>query len=486
MKRRRTKSFTCHHDDTDAESGAGYLQALLLCLQDTQQNQICFDNYQAWLEASTADDGNFLQRALTHNQRAVLEAIGETELSSNDVPYARWASMIGLYNESLKHLSAEGKNLVAQLIVAVGGPIMKVLDKMVDQGIGRTLIFLGVIGEAPISMVQHRGTVSQTLDILVDMMKELNPEALRDVDAELLKRRLEIRSRGQRRQVRLEGGEQQVQLRFDRFALRQIDGGALEARQLANRAAGTLLEMDDWPRNQMARFKAMFGTNSRLAVIGLILEGLAAGQMARKLDDSMAHQRTENTWRLSASAGAIIAGVGNLIHDGVISGAKAGSVRLARAANNIWIKGFGIITRGLGVVTAGVMAGWDVRNAWQAANQGNVGVAVLYSISAVAGFGAAALFSGWISVAAFGLSSTGVGIILVLAVMGFSIWLDFIKNNALQDWMERSCFGKLINTRYEDHKMEMEQFELAMEALGVKAEGEKEDDSSLSLVPQAG
>ncbi|MDR5894413.1 hypothetical protein QC820_16610, partial [Halomonas mongoliensis] len=402
------------------------------------------------------------------------------------VPYARWASMIGLYNESLKHLSAEGKNLVAHLITAVGGPIMKVLDKMIDQGIGRTLIFLGVIGEAPISMVQHRGTVSQALDILVDMMKELNPEALRDVDAELLKRRLEIRSRGQRRQVGLEGGEQQVRMRFDRFALSQIDGGALEAQQLANRAAGTLLEMDDWPRNQMARFKAMFGTNSRLAVIGLILEGLAAGQMTRKLDESMAHQRTENTWKLSASFGAIFAGIGNLVHDIIINRARAGSMRLAGAANNVWIKGLGIASRGLGVVAAGLLAFWDLKNAAQESLSGNFGMAGLYFISFGAGLSTALIFAGWLKFTLLGLSATGWGLIIIFAAIGVSLLTDYIKNNTLQDWMERSYFGRLVDRRYGDHGVEMEQFELAMEALGVKAEGEEEDNSSSSLVPQAG
>lgn len=480
------KTFVCNHDDVDADSGVGYLQTLLLCIQDTQQNQICFDNYQAWLEESTADDGNLLQRAFTHNQREVLDAIAEVDLSSNDVPYAKWASLIGLYNESLKHLNVEGKNLVAQLVVAVGGPIMKVLDPMIDQGVGRLLIFLGVIGQAPISVVQHNGTVSQALDILVDMMKQLNPDALGDVDAELFKRRLEIRSRGQRRRVGLEGGEQQVRMRFDRFVLGQLDGEGLEPRQLASRAAGTLLEMDDWPNNQMARFKAMFGTNSRLAVIGLILEALAAGQMAKKLDESMAHQRIEDTSRFLTSAGAIVAGVGNLVHDGIQNGAQAGNIRLARMADKAWVKRLSRISRGLGLAAAGVMALWDLKNSVQEGLKGNFGMSALYLFSATAGAGAAVFLSGWLKITIFGLSSTGWGIILALAVIGFSLWIDFVKNNALQDWMARSYFGSLENERYGSHEMEMEQFEQAMKALGVEAEDEEEGNSSSGLVPQAG
>ncbi|MDR5894377.1 hypothetical protein QC820_16430 [Halomonas mongoliensis] len=236
----------------------------------------------------------------------------------------------------------------------------------------------------------------------------------------------------------------------------------------------------------MARFKAMFGTNSRLAVIGLILEGLAAGQMTRKLDESMAHQRPENAWKLSASAGAIIAGVGNLIHDGVINGAKAGSVRLARAAEDIWVRRLGFASRGLGVVAAGVLALWDLKNSAKEALKGNFGVAGLYFVSFGAGLGVALIFSGWLKFTMVGLSAAGWGVILIFAAIGVSLWIDYIKNNSLQDWMERSYFGKLERERYGSLEVEMQQYELAMEALGVRSESEVEDDSSLRLVPQAG
>ncbi|MDR5894386.1 hypothetical protein QC820_16475, partial [Halomonas mongoliensis] len=307
-------------------------------------------------------------------------------------------------------------------------------------------------------------------------------------DAELLKRRLEIRSRGQRRQVRLEGGEQQVQMRFDRFALSQIDGGALEARQLANRAAGTLLEMDDWPRNQMARFKAMFGTNSRLAVIGLILEGLAAGQMTRKLDESMAHQRPENAWKLSASVGAIFAGIGNLIHDGIVNGAKAGSVRLGRIANRWWVKYLGIGSRVLGFAAAGLMAVWDGVNVYQEIRKGNWGMAGLYIFAAGTGLGAALLLGGFFgtTITVFGavLSASGVGLLLLAIGIGVVLLIDFFKNDALQEWMGRCFFGKEGDERYGGLKVEVEQFGIAMTALGIETEGEENNNRSVGLSPQ--
>ncbi|MCE8021763.1 hypothetical protein HOP51_16825 [Halomonas sp. MCCC 1A11036] len=207
--------------------------------------------------------------------------------------------------------------------------------------------------------------------------------------------------------------------------------------------------------------------------------------MAKKLDDSMAHQRTENTWRLSASAGAIIAGVGNLIHDGIRNGAQAGSIRLARMANSIWVKGLGLISRGLGFAAAGLMAFWDFKSFLDARRHGNTVLAGLYLFSVGAGVGAAAFLSGVIRFRVLGLSATGWGIILALAVIGLSLWIDFLKNNALQDWMSRSYFGRLESERYGSHAMEIEQFELALEALGADTDSKEDDSIPAGLLPQA-
>lgn len=487
------QTFVCNHDDSDAESGVGYVQSLLLCIQDTQEYQVCFDRYQEWLEDSTPASSNLLQRALAHNQQALIDAFAGVDVSSGDIPYDKWAALIGLYNDSLKHVDEKGKNLVAQLIVATGGPVMKVLNTMVDQGMGRLVIFLGVIGEAPIGVVQHSGTVSQALDVMVDMMKQLNPEALGDVDAGLLKRRLEIRSRGQRREVGLirhplEKPTQQVRMRVDRFALRQLDGDGLDTRQLANRAAGTVLEMDEWPRNQMARFRTMFGTNARLAVIGLILQALSAHQLSQKLDDSMEHQRTENKWRHGASWVAFASGVGNLIHDGIANGVKAGGVRLGKMANRWWVKLLGASSRALGIAASVVMAVFDFKNSYQAAEQGNWQVAGLYLLSGVGGLGAAVLFTSW-GASLFGITAamaSGIGVVLILVGIGVALLIDYLKNNALQNWMERCQFGELVDERYQSLKDEMQQFELAMKDLGFKAGDEEEGSTTPGVVPQAG
>lgn len=476
-----TNSFIYNHDETDAESGAGYVQALLLCIQDTQQNQICFDTYQDWLTANTADPRNLLQRALLHNQQQVIDALDKAVpgngLPKGEMPDVQWKSLIALYGKSLKHLDAGGQNIVAQLLTAVGGPVIQVLNGMIDNTVGRLVIALGIIGEAPITMVTHVGTVDEALDAMVRLMKEINPEALENVDTGLLKRRLEIQSRGRRQTIQTRGksgrfGASKVALRVNRFAVAQIKPGQTPA-QAAAEAAGTALLMNEWPKNEMARFRTMFSTNARLAVIGLILQIVSANSMATKLDSSMSHQRVENSWRFRSGVTAIVGGVGNLIHDGVVAGGKAGSIRLAKAASTYWLKALGAVSRGIGFAAAGIVAVMDTRNAVREYGKGNVGITWLYGLSSATGIGAALLFSGWITATIFGLSATGVGLILVAIGIAIALLIEFFKTNELQDWLERCLFGDLGEQRYPNLEEEMEQFELALRALGFKSEEEE-------------
>ena len=489
-------SLECNHDDADGESGAGYVQSLLLCIQDTQQNKICFDNYADWLSANASDPKNLLQRALLHNQREVIEALDGavpgSGLTKEALPKVEWHRLIRLYRGSLTHVSVGGQTLAAQLLVALGGPIMKVLDGMVDHTVGRTLVALGVIAHAPIIPVSHAGTVDQAMDVMVGLMKQVNPDGLGDVDADLLKRRLEIRSRGKRKVIQNRGPDGrfapgEVRLRVDRFAIGQLDGkgGAAER---ADRAALAVLSMDEWPRNGIARFRAMFGTDSRLAVVGLILQAIGANQIAGKLDETMAHRRVESTWRFRSSVVAIIGGVGQLFHDGIINGSKAGSVRLARAAGSMWNKALGLMSRVAGFAAGAIIAVVDFGNAISEIRKRNVGMFWLYAASAVVGVGAAAALGGLLGATIFGLSATGVGLVLVLIGIAIALTIDFFKTDELQEWAERCFFGALgAEKRYQDLEQEMAQFDVVMKALGPK---KKEEDAggeeAPDLVPSAG
>ncbi|MDH5822334.1 hypothetical protein QFW77_04925 [Luteimonas sp. RD2P54] len=80
------------------------------------------------------------------------------------------------------------------------------------------------------------------------------------------------------------------------------------------------------------------------------------------------------------------------------------------------------------------------------------------------------------------------GVILVLVGIAIALLIEFFKSNELQEWMERCLFGALEEgERYQDFEEEMEQFEKAMRALGLKVDADEADGvSAPALLPQAG
>lgn len=60
---------------------------------------------------------------------------------------------------------------------------------------------------------------------------------------------------------------------------------------------------------------------------------------------------------------------------------------------------------------------------------------------------------------------TGIGIFLALAILALAIWLEYYKDNKLQDWLERCWFGNLEGYIYPDGPTEQAEFNLAAEAM---------------------
>ena len=56
--------FNAQCDDRDSESGEAFVNALLLCIQDTQEYAPCAALYQRWLGATTIEQRNLVLRAL--------------------------------------------------------------------------------------------------------------------------------------------------------------------------------------------------------------------------------------------------------------------------------------------------------------------------------------------------------------------------------------------------------------------------------------
>jgi hypothetical protein len=453
--------FDCNHDEKDPHSGQAYVDTLLLCIQDSQQIKISFDLYADWLNQPEIKRDNLILRALTYNQeniaKNVNKALGDIGFKPDALNGMGWDELINGYEKSLELLAKGGENAVARLTVALGGPITSVMGKAVDK-LGAGLICMGLVGRAPIVMVDGVFTKAEAIRELITRMAAINPKVAElktlqsAIDLEM--RRSEIRGTPLYKQ-----GKFRYYIIADERVVKDFPSTATAtAKKFAQ--AGILTEAD-YQQLTKARWKTLMPTNIRLGIVTSIFQTVALLKFADDLDKSMLHERKENTGRWASGMTALIGTAGEIAGNWLEAATVAGN-KMA-----VWLESkIGIVLRVggkiLGFIAAGIMAIWDIARAVQEYKEGNYGIATLFIVSAVAGGGAALLLTGWFGATIIGLSSTGVGIVLAVIAVVIAVLIEVFKDNKLQDWLERCHFGSFApNDRYKDADTEMKELKLS-------------------------
>jgi len=223
----------------------------------------------------------------------------------------------------------------------------------------------------------------------------------------------------------------------------------------------SILTEEEVRQKTQLRWKQLSGSNIRIGLLTGIMQTIALGKLADDVDSSMVHEREENRWRMRAGMTALIGTTSELIENWGKNASLAGS-RFARFMPANVGRIIGIGGRTFGLAAGALMAFWDGHRAIREYEEGNKGVAVLYWMSAVVGLGAMFAFSSW-GGAILGASATGVGIVLVVIAIFIAIIIEFNKDDKLQDWLERSYFGKFAESeRYGSFDKQMEELQVAL------------------------
>ena len=163
-------------------------------------------------------------------------------------------------------------------------------------------------------------------------------------------------------------------------------------------------------------------------------------------DQVMAHDAQNNTYRAYAGAMAAIASFAQF---GDALKKQAGFMKTS----------LNLGARTLGVGAAFIVGVMDFKDAVKSYNEGNYGLMSLQLVSSFVGLGLGyALMKG--------LTILGVyGLIIASIMIGLSILIAKYKDNALQDWVERSSFGTLKNDRYKTLDQLKSQFDISLKAI---------------------
>ncbi|MEG0183702.1 MAG: hypothetical protein RR704_09640, partial [Stenotrophomonas sp.] len=211
-----------------------------------------------------------------------------------------------------------------------------------------------------------------------------------------------------------------------------------------------LLSLEQAETVELKKWRSTINVNVRLGTVGGVLQVAALTKLWSDVDESMEHERMEAKLRLSAGIGALAGTTAETVGRALENYFKANSKMASRGA---FLAGGG---RFASVAAGVVMAGMDGVRGVQEGLEGNRFVASLYFASAI--LGGAILYLA-------GASSTlpGLGWIAAVLLIGIAVLIELVKDNKLQDWLERCYWGNFNEAeRYTHLETEMRELNTAL------------------------
>lgn len=466
------RHMSARYDDKDIESGEAFVNAVLLCIQGTQEYVPCARLYQRWLSATAIEKENLALRALGYNQAELLdqwEGVVNGGIQPSFLKGLPWDSLISAYDNATKDITNGSQNAVVRLTVAMGGPLANIAGKAVDHVVGPALVAMGVIARAPALEVDVTSSRANSIAELNARMTAVNPKlsSLKD-----LNRAIDI----QMRKARIYGspvegtGRHRYLILADPRVVEDFPGisgideeGVITARRFAEEAI--LTEADRAAMTRL-RWRQLLPAEAGLGVVTGILQLVALGKLADDLATSMNHEKNENRWRYHTGIAGLVGTLGETVGKWSESAVRTGN-RVAFALERYLGSALRITGKALGIAAGVVMALWDGIRGWKEIQEGNGWVGGLFIASAGFSLVAMGMFAGWFGATIAGISATGIGIVLIVFVIVIAVLIEIIKDNKLQDWMERCYFGKFQESeRYQNIDGELEELGLALGQTG--------------------
>ena len=444
-----TAQFECNFDPDDPHSGVAYVVAFALCVEGTQDKKASFDAVFKQLEGAPEDPASLAVRALLLNQRGLAQKAANVDAGTVDPRSIPWDALIGAYDKALAAAGTAAQTAVAQLLMQLGAPLMKLLDKGIDGGVRPALIAFGMAGQAPVVKVSVTGGKKAFRAAIIRQLLGLHGGRIdrnamqRAVSAEL--RRLQMRG------VPMHGTARKTFLVLADPAVVKSMPSGLSAQQRADWLSGSLRTVEQYEATEMTRWKSTVTPKVRLGAAAVIVQTLCFSKVAAEKDGAMGHERFDSITRYWASLGAVAGTASETLGTLVKSSVNAGSLRYAPTA----MKSLGALMMKWGgranVAGGVVMAAMDAVQTYRAFQEESYGMAVLYGSSALLGIGA---------IFAFGVSLL-LGVVVLVLLLIVVVLIEQFKDSKLQDWLER-CYswGRLED--YPTAEQERRELKLAL------------------------
>lgn len=446
--------FRSNYDPLNISCGAVYTAVVTRCLGGTQDKAICSRLYSELLGGVLSDEDNVLLRAAILNHSPLANEIERASRVSIDSRQIPWDAVFLVYSKAVKTLSENAGNVLASYITQISGPVAKVIGKVVDGGAGfhKILMLLGVIAGDRLVIVEVAGKRSQFVRHLAKEIIRMRGHPLSENQ---LKKALSVElQRLQIRGVRVDG---ERKLRWVIALTPQVAPGSVgngsHAAQISN-AASSLRTIEELERLRLDRWRLVINQNVGWGVVTGILQAVCLTKIYQDEGKTLANESHDTSWRRVAGVSSLIGTtcelIGSALEARALQGLRLGQGMIITAA-----KFLQFIGRAVGAAAGILIAVLDFLKAWEVSKEGGSGLLIAaYAGSGILGFG--------LALAIMYSASLPVLLVIVVLLVAVGLVIEFLRDNPLQDWLERCPWGSLVNQRYASMKIEQEQLVLAL------------------------
>lgn len=441
--------FICNFDRSNQDSGIVYVETLRRCVMATQDKLACANVYGEWLKGDPADTKNLLMQALMLNQERIAEMVKKDLAVTLDIRQFPWDNVLAAYGM----LAERGRHAVGQLLVQFVGTIIRYLGKVIDlpPKLWSGAVVLGMVTGHPIVKVEIVGTRAKFREHLV---REILRNSGEPIPPGKLRRAIDIELTRQR--IYGEPVEGTRKLRWVVMADNRIFSDmptGLTPTEKAAWVTRSVISIEALERTHLNRWRAFINTDLRAGVVAAALQYACLTKLREDEGKALSNETTDATWRLNAGLAAIAGTttevIGNALKGVATLGMRYGQ-GLTLSASRIAI----LVGKAAGVIGGIGVAILDVRKALESYSEGQMGLAWLFGFSAFAGLGLTyAIVSGAV---ALPITLLLLGVVILIGVL-----IEYVKDNPIQDWLERCPWGEMESQRYPDLKTEQDQLALA-------------------------
>lgn len=426
------------------QSGMEYSTTVMALVGNTQMLPENFTYYCQLLKGDIKHATNYLCRGLLFNQQSALNQVqnklADFDFKSGSTKHA-WSSLIYGITQSIDLAIVGRATILEGFVKVISAPVSQTIREAVDgaKTAYKVPLLLGAHYQKPVVRVEVNGT---KLEYAKFITEEILKASGKKINSDDVKRAVKL----QLLQLEAAGVVDLKSRNRSAFAL-LVDISELESvnyntpnSQRTPAMASSIRGAQDVSQLRFKDYSKAVSTNKKMSfgagLFATTLQGIAIVSMYQDMMKATPKQLLETSTKFVAG---IVAGVASVLDvmERRFEAVMKSALDDATKAKNGWrmkICKF-LKTRGL-IAAAVVFSTWDFVNAYKASQSGNETLRNLYVASGVLGFSSAVLFlSG-------GLIATGVGIVLVIAMIAVAFAINYFSSNELQDWIRQGYFGK--------------------------------------------